>query len=235
MSLPLLSTQVYIWDTLGHDYLFIFTRVVAVTGRALAGWLCALKTYPSSQSFLRTWSSSKVKKLCKLQRERLESEGAADKFWRWKVKVEKCQALKNWLKARWQKKILTRSTSFLLITSVPALRTFITSSQSSSALSNIKYYKKCKPSIYLSLSPRCDQQIVRWQSTALFITMHSPNNIQPLKIWSEKIWPQICVLLYTVYHFHQNLPIILILSSCKSCKNKSWIFKFVRWHSLSSF
>ena len=122
---------------LTSGYLFIFTKVVAVTGRALAGGLRALKTSPSSQSFLRTWSSSKVKKLCKLQRESLESEGAADKFWRWKVKVEKCQALKNWLKARWQKKILTRSTSFLLITSVPALRTFITSSQSSSALSNI--------------------------------------------------------------------------------------------------
>ena len=64
---------------LTSGYLFIFTKVVAV-GRALAAGLRALKTSPSSQSFLRTWPSSKVKKLCKLQRESLESEGAADKF-----------------------------------------------------------------------------------------------------------------------------------------------------------
>ena len=58
MSLPLLCTQVYIWDTRRYfGRLVIFTKVVAVTGRALAGGLRALKTSLSSQSFLRTWPS----------------------------------------------------------------------------------------------------------------------------------------------------------------------------------
>ena len=73
-----LCTGIYLGDFAtfwASGYLFIFTKVVAVTGRALAGGLHALKTSPSSQSFLRTWPSRKVKKMCKRQKKI------------WKVKV----------------------------------------------------------------------------------------------------------------------------------------------------
>ena len=211
MSLPFLYTQVYIWDILRHfGRLVIFLFLPRWSHWQEDLWLgdsVLWKHLLHPNLFFVLGHLEKRKKLFRRQRESLESESAADKLSRkWKNENTMIKKIEGWLRARWPKKILTLSTSSLLICSVAALRTIINSSQSSSALPNImRNVNINRQYLFIAFSQLLRRRVVR-------CTVHCPNHIQPLRIWSEKMWPQIFDFSPTIYYFYQNLPIILIHS-----------------------